>query len=166
MERKTKKCSGKCGLELPVDQFYRVGKYYQGKCITCVKEYVTEWKRQRTLLQTEQERSYAANWIKEDRQKNPEKYRQQALKSFERWLKKIGSSLAEYEAKKVSQGNCCAICKRELKLVQDHDHKTKLARGLLCISCNSLLGRLEEKTAWFANWEKNAREYLEIFANF
>lgn len=158
MERETKKCSGKCGLELPVNQFYQVGKYYQGKCKTCLKEYVTEWKRQRTLEQTDQERTYAANWIKEDRKKNPEKYRQQALKCFERWLKTIGSNLEEYEAKKIAQKNRCAICGREIKLVQDHSHETGLARGLLCIYCNVSLGRIED-----IEWGKKAREYLEKY---
>ena len=47
-----------------------------------------------------------------------------------------------------SQGNVCAICKREptkkpsgrIKYCVDHNHGTKQIRGLLCSSCNTIIG--------------------------
>lgn len=50
------------------------------------------------------------------------------------------------------QGNSCAICKKPFPLFQnhrglmvDHDHQTGKVRGLLCLSCNSLLGRANDE---------------------
>ena len=46
------------------------------------------------------------------------------------------------------QGRRCAICQRATgvsrKLAVDHDHKTGIARGLLCSPCNKLLGHLRD----------------------
>ena len=45
------------------------------------------------------------------------------------------------------QADRCAICGglglRGVKLVTDHDHKTGMVRGLLCIRCNAQEGRLD-----------------------
>lgn len=40
------------------------------------------------------------------------------------------------------QGGGCAICgiKDSTTFVVDHDHTTEINRGILCASCNSLLG--------------------------
>lgn len=47
----------------------------------------------------------------------------------------------QYKEISNSQNNCCAICKiHESKLKQglhvDHNHKTGVIRGLLCVRCN------------------------------
>jgi hypothetical protein len=44
------------------------------------------------------------------------------------------------------QNNSCAICNRpfnENKYVIDHCYTTKEIRGLLCLSCNNLVGQIE-----------------------
>lgn len=41
------------------------------------------------------------------------------------------------------QQHSCAICDRQVKLVVDHCHETGQVRGLLCYSCNTLLGSIE-----------------------
>ena len=38
---------------------------------------------------------------------------------------------------------CCHICQRRSYLLVDHDHRTHLIRGLLCDTCNRLVGRHE-----------------------
>src|SRR5262245_1258931 len=56
-----------------------------------------------------------------------------------------GISPADYEALFARQGGACAICKRSgLPLCVDHCHVTGWVRGLLCHSCNSALGFLQD----------------------
>lgn len=45
----------------------------------------------------------------------------------------------DYEMLLAFQGGTCAICKRPpatRRLDRDHDHKTMVVRGLLCVRCN------------------------------
>lgn len=58
--------------------------------------------------------------------------------------KKYGISLKQYNGMLKRQKYRCAICGKHQKdaprnLSVDHDHKTSLVRGLLCIYCNSKL---------------------------
>jgi len=39
------------------------------------------------------------------------------------------------------QGGKCGICGRGGDLIVDHDHKTGMVRGLLCVGCNNEEGR-------------------------
>lgn len=70
----------------------------------------------------------------------------------------FGISFEEYNGILQAQDNCCAICHGQehgkskwhgnagkLKyLTVDHDHRTKLVRGLLCRTCNRALGMLRD----------------------
>lgn len=65
----------------------------------------------------------------------------------------FGLSADEYQGLVVAQNNRCAICKRpetstrggKLRtLCVDHNHKTRVIRGLLCSKCNSALGLLKD----------------------
>lgn len=53
----------------------------------------------------------------------------------------------------------CAICSIEINISShaDHNHETGIARGILCSSCNTLLGRLESKGF---DWIELAKAYL------
>jgi hypothetical protein len=53
-----------------------------------------------------------------------------------------GLTLDQLESLKEAQGNCCALCRKESKLVIDHCHVTGEVRGLLCHHCNTGLGAL------------------------
>ena len=74
-------------------------------------------------------------------------------------LKKLyGITAEEYDAMLESQGNVCAICKKpqptKRRLSVDHDHETGKVRGLLCTTCNLVLGYHE------TDWLEKAKAYL------
>lgn len=58
-------------------------------------------------------------------------------------LAKYRLTKAQYHAMRHAQGNHCALCPRDGKLVIDHDHDTGLVRALLCNRCNVAVGGLE-----------------------
>lgn len=58
-----------------------------------------------------------------------------------------GITVAEYERLFQAQGNCCACCKSidpksEQGWCIDHEHETKVVRGILCAQCNRGIGFL------------------------
>lgn len=59
---------------------------------------------------------------------------------------KWGLTLGQRDMLRKYQYSRCAICNKcPTRLVLDHDHKTGLARGYLCNSCNHKLIGLEDK---------------------
>lgn len=78
-----------------------------------------------------------------------------------RLRKHFGITLADYMVIYNEQGGCCGICKRHSSnfknsLAVDHNHKSGLVRGLLCMHCNRALGK------WLDNDENvaNASQYI------
>jgi hypothetical protein len=67
------------------------------------------------------------------------------LKERER-LARYGLTQADYDAMLARQGGVCAICRKksDRPLQIDHCHKTGMVRGLLCLNCNTALGRLHD----------------------
>jgi len=76
----------------------------------------------------------------------------------------------QYKEMFEAQGGVCAICKqpetpyRKGKLAGkvrslpvDHDHKTGVVRGLLCVRCNTAIARMDADP----EWGKKAKAYLE-----
>jgi hypothetical protein len=69
--------------------------------------------------------------------------------------KNYGITLSQWEALVSDQNGLCAICSRLLALdglgkcsaVVDHDHRTGRIRGILCNTCNSGLGHLQDSLA-------------------
>ncbi|MFA7222777.1 MAG: endonuclease VII domain-containing protein [Bacilli bacterium] len=59
-------------------------------------------------------------------------------------IRGYGISIEEYDRMKKEQGSKCAICGRGGHLYVDHNHKTGEVRGLLCNSCNSAIGQLQD----------------------
>jgi hypothetical protein len=73
---------------------------------------------------------------------------------------RYGMSHAEYSQRIADQGGRCAICGVVTqKLVVDHNHQTSEVRGLLCVSCNGLLGLANDSPRVLAA----AIEYLYVF---
>lgn len=78
-------------------------------------------------------------------------------------LWKFGLTIEEWRERRDSQGGVCAICRRlptkkKLVLQVDHCHTTGNVRGLLCNSCNTVLGLFEEDPNRFVR----AIEYLTV----
>lgn len=65
--------------------------------------------------------------------------------------KRIGLALmGGYDAQLRKQGGGCAICgepPKSRRLHVDHDHLTGDVRGLLCWTCNAVLGRARDNVA-------------------
>ena len=71
-------------------------------------------------------------------------------------LKRYGLTIEGYNALFAAQNGSCPGCSRHQSdigrsLCVDHDHKTGKVRGLLCHSCNSLLGMAKDKTETLAS---------------
>jgi hypothetical protein len=63
--------------------------------------------------------------------------------------RKFGIGVKEYNDLFVLQNGCCAICRKHQsefrwRLAVDHNHATKAIRGLLCLNCNSAIGKLQD----------------------
>lgn len=88
---------------------------------------------------------YVAKYKKEYRVKNKEKIR---IARRTRTIKEYGISVDDYNLLLASQNGMCAICcgsaseKRTFHI--DHDHITGKVRGILCHSCNTTIGFVNE----------------------
>ena len=92
---------------------------------------------------------------RERREANPDIF-------FNYWYKsKYNISLDEYNSMFIKQGGRCKICDKHQdslskRLCVDHDHTTGKVRGLLCINCNSGIGKLGDDPVLV----KKALDYL------
>jgi len=74
--------------------------------------------------------------------------------------KLYGIDIGEYKEMLNRQGGVCAVCSEEPKqkrLCVDHDHNTGEIRGLLCNSCNYMLGNANDSIEVL----RNAIKYLK-----
>lgn len=96
------------------------------------------------------------------RRSSPEYRERKRKRQSELYFKnKYNLSIDDYEKIVMSQNFACLICGRhqdelEQKLFVDHDHETGRVRGLLCSSCNSLLGYSKDNISIL----ESAIEYL------
>ena|SRR5208337_2750656 len=72
-----------------------------------------------------------------------------------RLLRVFNLTVGDYEKLLAYQGGVCAICKKPpaegKRLAVDHSHKTGLIRGLLCNTCNQIIGYFQDSTCGFEN---------------
>lgn len=76
--------------------------------------------------------------------------------------REFGVSVVWYLEQWQAQSGRCALCRRPeqvrgRRLAVDHDHKTGLARKLLCFKCNRLIGLANENPTTL----RAAAEYVE-----
>ncbi len=79
-------------------------------------------------------------------------------RSGEQYEARYGVTKQWYNETLDKQNGVCAICKsppKNVRLHVDHNHKTKIVRGILCTKCNTRLHCLEEE-----DWLKAAQNYL------
>jgi hypothetical protein len=114
---------------------------------------------------------------REDRKKNPEKYRKWSKNSREKQgtfrnvveICRVRSiSTNEYQSILKSQNYKCAICKQSetrknrageiARLCLDHNHKTNKIREFLCHNCNVMIGKFHESIEFI----ESAINYLII----
>lgn len=109
---------------------------YRARCRERARRYYEQHKKEAAYRETR-------GALYEKYRLNPEL---QQRNRFRLLKKKYGLSQTDYDALLFSQNGKCAICgvlaacAPKKILAVDHDHTTRLIRGLLCDKCNSLLG--------------------------
>ena len=96
------------------------------------------------------------NWKKRNPEKVKEHTRRGKLKA------NFGITIEEYDEMLYWQGGCCAICAKPQdtfvrKFAVDHNHTTGKIRGLLCVNCNTAIGKLDDDVVLL----ERAISYLE-----
>jgi hypothetical protein len=116
MESDSRLCP-RCGEVKPLTEFTRDRSKksgYHGLCKRC------NYLRLKDKLGSERYRRYRKEWELQHR---------------------YGMNSAGYAQRIADQDGRCRICRLQSeRLVVDHNHKTGQVRGLLCVSCNGLLG--------------------------
>lgn len=136
---------------------------FTSRCKTCVIEYRKKYYKEHVDTLKERGRRYY--------REHPENYKEhaerikRASKKYnkthykeirERRIKyKYGITLEQYDEMFAVQDGVCAICggvnPNNGRLCVDHDHTTGKVRGLLCQSCNSVIGYIKENIGVLLN---------------
>jgi hypothetical protein len=90
---------------------------------------------------TEEER---AEFRRKDCERKKTKYPYQRWRHLKR---RYGITKEDYTNMLIQQNNGCAICgevDHDKPLHVDHDHNTRKVRGLLCVRCNTMLGKARD----------------------
>lgn len=80
-----------------------------------------------------------AKWVAKNKEKVVDAAKFWRIKNY------YGLSREAYKALLAKQGGKCAICRKvPERFCVDHNHETKITRGLLCVPCNVGLGNFFE----------------------
>jgi hypothetical protein len=162
------KTCNKCGVEQPLENFYKAAGTrdgHRGECRACFRKRAQE----RYPEVRDQAIARAKKWREDnidrfrDNQRRMRATPEYKQKSREYHLnKKYGLTPADYERMLAEQGGGCAICGRpprdDISLHVDHDHATGAIRGLTCFRCNNALGDFDDDLHRL----EAAVEYLEL----
>lgn len=78
-------------------------------------------------------------------------------------MRRHGLSEQQYE-QVTKSSSVCEICGRQKRLNIDHDHTTGLVRGVLCNTCNTLVGNFERRASMIAYLNRKPRfDFKSIF---
>lgn len=94
----------------------------------------------------------AAIYNRMRKERGYDRLRYQRNKAAERerhLVRKYGITQADYEQMFKAQGGRCAVCRKpqSRSFDVDHDHTTGAVRGLLCTSCNRMIGHAGDSPA-------------------
>jgi len=152
----TKRCLGPCQRDLPLTLvYYSVhahGKYgFQARCRDCCLQAQKDFYKEHPERKAAKDKKWAlANPDKvkanHARHRKTEKWKKTLQKN---WLEnKYGLTEEQYQELWDKQGGLCAICGKSeettTRLHVDHDHETKIIRGLLCGKCNRGVGMFDD----------------------
>ena len=157
-----KQCS-RCGQKKPLTDFQIRRRSADGRqvyCRPCSTVKGREWRgKNRERQRTTDRARYAANpgagaeRTRRYRKRHPERV---SILRRKATLAAHGLTPQNYRAMLEEQDHRCAICQSEDpghwsgRFVVDHDHGTRVVRGLLCASCNIGLGYFEDDPARLA----------------
>ena len=143
----------RCQQDLPASNFYiskRGGKrlYLSTYCRTChqiVNKLDNQiWHSNNHERDAEKARERTRKWYRNHPEANQAKGWKDHL-----W-QRFGITPEQYDSLVRKQEGKCAVCGkipggsgRSRRLIVDHDHKRGKVRGLLCYSCNNMIGYLE-----------------------
>jgi len=137
---KTKKCS-KCGEVKAVAGFSKNKVNKDGLCYWCKKcqaEYRAKPEVKKRMA------GYGAEWGHKWYTK-PENKKRVSERDLKR---KYGITQEQWDKMFADQNYCCASCQNNVSngkgWVVDHSHKTGKVRGILCDSCNKMLGHAKD----------------------
>ena len=114
-----------CEVDKPQDEFYKhAGRESHYKyCKECHKARTTAWHKANPHARAE------------------DAWRRRGI---------VGMTWELYQQMLSDQESVCAICQKPdasgRRLAVDHNHETGKIRGLLCLSCNQFIGKLENGT--------------------
>lgn len=136
---KMKKCN-LCKKVKPISTFHKNKNRIQSNCREC------------------------QNFMSKEYRKNNEKKYYETYKNT-RLKREYGISLIQYNEILKNQNNSCAICestdtgrKDSKSFAVDHCHKTGKIRGLLCMRCNTDIGKFRDDV----NLLQKAIDYLNV----
>jgi hypothetical protein len=156
-----------CGVEKPLDVFYRAAGMRDGLRSEC-KACNLAIRAEKNAANPQPNRDRVKRWQQANRDKYLAKQREyvesgrKAIANRKSHLKrKYGLTVEQYDQMLEAQGRSCAICGRPqptwTSLHVDHDHETGRVRGLLCFRCNNAIGDLDDSPDRFVL----VAEYLE-----
>jgi hypothetical protein len=108
---------------------------------------------------------YAVECKECSKKRTTARHRKLPEKQYEYSIKyKYGISMEEYFKILDSQGNVCAICKKDNRFKKrfhlDHNHETNKVRGILCQTCNVGIGKFQDNIEFL----EAAIKYLKFYA--
>ena len=151
-----KRCS-KCGVEQPLDNFYRDAGCKDGIRPDCKACFAARAKA-RYAKTRERDIARVKAWQQQNRERHlasqRARHQRPDVKRRERdahLRRSYGMTIDQYEEQLARQGGVCAICKKpprpDISLHVDHDHETGRIRGLICFGCNNILGSVGDEPA-------------------
>lgn len=142
---KGKKSCSTCGIEKNFDQFslHKGDVKPIAQCRGCIAAKTREWRKANADKKRETARKWRANNMDKALAAEAKTRERRRTRTKElRFIRLYGIDLEIYNELFSSQGNKCAICEQVdgKRLHVDHCHATGRVRGILCSTCNHMIG--------------------------